>query len=66
MEWERKAEAWELAELKEREGKAKARELAETEEQETKLNQWAVLANSEHVQDNSEGIVCTGIVCTAT
>ena len=33
------------------------RELAEAEEQETKLNQWAVWANSEHVQDYSKASV---------
>ncbi|CAB1324424.1 unnamed protein product, partial [Coregonus sp. 'balchen'] len=56
---EAKARTKELAELEEleRKAEAKARELAEVEELERKLNQWAVSASPEHVQDNSEARV---------
>uniref|UniRef100_A0A674DYG5 DNA-directed RNA polymerase n=1 Tax=Salmo trutta TaxID=8032 RepID=A0A674DYG5_SALTR len=45
------------AEELERKDEAKARELAEVEELERKLNQWAVSASPELVQDNSEARV---------
>uniref|UniRef100_A0A8C7CMT9 DNA-directed RNA polymerase n=1 Tax=Oncorhynchus kisutch TaxID=8019 RepID=A0A8C7CMT9_ONCKI len=43
--------------LKQKKAEAKARELAEVEELERKLNQWAVSARPELVQDNSEARV---------
>uniref|UniRef100_A0A8C7CMX0 DNA-directed RNA polymerase n=1 Tax=Oncorhynchus kisutch TaxID=8019 RepID=A0A8C7CMX0_ONCKI len=51
------SEARNRAEEMERKAEAKARELAEVEELERKLNQWAVSARPELVQDNSEARV---------
>ncbi|XP_038858275.1 DNA-directed RNA polymerase, mitochondrial-like [Salvelinus namaycush] len=51
------SEARNRAEELERKAEAKARELAEVEELERKLNQWAVSASPELVQDNSEARV---------
>ncbi|XP_029607262.1 DNA-directed RNA polymerase, mitochondrial-like [Salmo trutta] len=50
----------ELAEL-ERKAEAKAQELAEVEKLETKLNQWAMSASPELVQDNSEARMYEGV-----
>ncbi|XP_036833918.1 DNA-directed RNA polymerase, mitochondrial isoform X1 [Oncorhynchus mykiss] len=51
------SEARNRAEEMERKAEAKAQELAEVEELERKLNQWAVSARPELVQDNSEARV---------
>ncbi|XP_055717833.1 DNA-directed RNA polymerase, mitochondrial [Salvelinus fontinalis] len=51
------SEARNRAEELESKAEAKARELAEVEELERKLNQWAVSASPELVQDNSEARV---------
>lgn len=50
----------ELAELQ-RKAEAKAQELAEVEKLETKLNQWAMSASPELVQDNSEARMYEGV-----